>query len=118
MTRWVGLALAMMLASTGVAGAQSVERQGKAWLDRYTRPAEMNVTGTWKSDDWGPVKLEQPKDGRGVTGTGDGWDITGVVSGKELFLIFSGHGKVAYSAKLSAEGEIESSKTKPMVLAK
>lgn len=83
--------------------AQKVEIEGKAWLDAKTEPPEINVNGSWASADWGTVLLNQTEGSREVTGTSDNWEISGVASGKEVFLLFSSKGRVGYSAELSLE---------------
>jgi hypothetical protein len=80
--------------------------RGKKWLDAQANPALINVDGNWYARDWGQIVLNQTKDSREVTGNGDGWDITGVVSGKQLFLLFSGRGGLVYSAVLTGNGEM------------
>ena len=119
---------AVVLASLGVASAPKVDHEGKAWLDRYKEPAAINVDGLWHSDDWGDVILEQAEGAREVTGSGDGWDINGVVSGGAVYLLFSDDGEVNYSAELTDDHEKrlrgvyssglmhEKSKKKPMLL--
>ncbi|MFI5176880.1 MAG: hypothetical protein ACHQKY_18640, partial [Terriglobia bacterium] len=59
-----------------------------------------------------------------------GWGISGVVSGKEVYLLFCHNGKVAFSAKLTADGASQltgiyangilssGSKTRPIHLSK
>ena len=64
--------------------AAKVELEGKAWLDSQKAPAEINVNGTWNSEEWGDLHLIQPEGSRDVTGNGDGYKIVGVVSGKSL----------------------------------
>ncbi|HEV2729914.1 MAG TPA: hypothetical protein VGV15_07765, partial [Terriglobales bacterium] len=49
--------------------------------------------------------LNQSEGSRDVTGSCDGWDITGVVSGKQVFLLFSHHARVNYSAELTLEAD-------------
>jgi hypothetical protein len=83
--------------------AQKVEIEGKAWLEAKTGPPEINVNGSWASEDWGAVLLNQTQGSREVTGASDNWEISGVVSGKEVFLLFSSKGRVGYSAELSLE---------------
>lgn len=83
--------------------AQKVEIEGKAWLDAKTEPPEINVNGSWASEDWGTVLLNQTQGSREVTGASDNWEISGVASGKEVFLLFSSKGRVGYSAELSLE---------------
>lgn len=109
---------------------QKEDTQGKAWLDTCTDAPALNVTGLWKSSSWGIISLNQHQDSRKVVGSGDGWDISGVVSGNSVCLLFSHNSKVAYSAKLTAEGSGQlsgvyakgllssSSKTTPMRLVK
>lgn len=94
----------MVFAFTVLLHGQNEEKEGKAWLDANTNPPAMNVTGLWVGRDWGNVSLNQREGGRWIIGTGDGWDISGVVSGKEVYLLFCHNGKIAYSAKLTAEG--------------
>lgn len=85
--------------------AAKVEVEGKAWLDSQKAPPEMNVNGLWNSEEWGDLRLTQPQGSKEVSGNGDGYDITGVVSGKRLFLLFSEKHTVAYCATLSPNGE-------------
>lgn len=86
--------------------AQKVDKEGKAWLDRNNEPAEVNVSGIWFSEDWGNATLEQAQGSREITGDADHWKVKGVVSGKRVFLLFSGlNYKVQYSAELVAEQE-------------
>ena len=50
--------------------------------------------------------LEQAPGAREIKGDADSWKVNGVVSGKKVFLLFSGlEGKVRYSAELVAEQE-------------
>jgi hypothetical protein len=128
-----GLILAVIISTTpfiSTASGQSVDKEGKAWLDACPDAAALNVTGLWKDPKWGVISLNQHQDSREVVGSGDGWDISGVVSGNSVCLLFSSHDRVAYSAKLTAEGAAQlsgeyvkgllssSSKTKPMRLVK
>jgi hypothetical protein len=85
--------------------AAKVEVEGKAWLDSQKDPAEINVNGSWDSEEWGAFHLIQAEGGREVSGNGGGYDITGVVSGKRLFLLFSEKHTVEYCATLSPNGE-------------
>jgi hypothetical protein len=109
---------------------QKVDRQGKIWLDAKHDAVEVNVNGTWTSKSWGRVVLNQAAGARDIVGTGDGWDVLGAVSGKQVYLIFSSRGRIMYSAELTADGPdtlnggycrgllFPGSKTKPMHLAK
>lgn len=85
--------------------AAKVDVEGKAWLDAQKDPAQINVNGAWDSDEWGAFHLIQAKGSRDVTGNGGGYEITGVVSGKRLFLLFSEKDTVEYCATLSPNGE-------------
>jgi hypothetical protein len=81
------------------------EAEGKAWLDAQKDPAAINVNGTWNSDEWGNFHLLQTEGSREVGGNGGGYEITGVVSGKRLFMLFSSRRAVDYCATLSLNGE-------------
>ena len=83
--------------------AGDLETKGKAWLDAHSEAAAINVNGNWHAKEWGTIVLIQAQDSRNITGDGDGWDITGVVSGKQVFLLFSHKGKVNYSAELTSQ---------------
>lgn len=86
-------------------GAAKVEVEGKAWLDAQKDPPAMNVTGSWDAEDWGTLHLTQAEASRDVSGNGGGYDLTGVVSGKKLFLLFAEKHTVEYCATLSPDGE-------------
>jgi hypothetical protein len=85
--------------------AAKVEVEGKAWLDAQKDPPAMNVNGAWDSDEWGAFHLIQAEGSREVSGNGGGYEITGVVSGKRLFMLFSSRRAVDYCATLSPNGE-------------
>ena len=87
----------VLILSVGLS-AKDLETTGKAWLDAHSEPAAVNVNGSWHEKDWGTVVLLQAEGSRDVTGDGDGWAATGVVSGKQVFLLFSDKGTVAYTA--------------------
>ena len=89
---------------TSVAAAK-VEVEGKAWLDAQKDPAEINVNGAWNSDEWGAFHLIQAEGSRDVSGNGGGYVITGVVSGKSLFMLFSARRGLEYCATMSPNGE-------------
>jgi hypothetical protein len=95
-----GIALLFASALPG----QKVEGKGKAWLDARAEPAEINVNGAWNGGVWGRVILKQAEGSREITGTGDEWDVLGVVSGRNVYLLFSHKGRIAYSAELSQDG--------------
>src|ERR1700727_498569 len=81
------------------------EEEGKAWLDAQKDPSAINVNGTWDSEEWGTFHLLQTEGSREVSGNGGGYEITGVVSGKRLFMLFSSRRAVDYCATLSPNGE-------------
>jgi hypothetical protein len=99
------LAVGVVLILAVGLSAKNLDTKGKAWLDAHTEPAAINVNGDWHAKEWGKIVLNQAQGGRDLTGRGDGWDITGVVSGKQVFLLFSSHGTVVYSAELTSESE-------------
>jgi hypothetical protein len=92
------------VAAGAVQAPEAIDQQAKAWLDANKEPAAINVTGIWLGAEWGRVPLTQREGGRRIIGSGDGWDISGVVSGSTVYLLFSDKGKVAFSARLTAEG--------------
>jgi hypothetical protein len=85
--------------------AGNLNTKGKAWLDAHSEAAAINVKGDWYAKEWGKIILNQAEGSRDVTGTGDGWEITGVVSGKQVFLLFSNRGQVNYSAELTSQSD-------------
>ena len=109
---------------------QNQANEGRAWLDANQEPAALNVTGLWQGGEWGRISLNQRDGGRRIIGTGDGWDISGVVSGNNVCLLFFHKEKIAYSAKITAESPAlltgvyasgllsSNSKTRPMRLSK
>jgi hypothetical protein len=100
------LALVLCVLAAGLAAplfGQKVSGEGKLWLDANRNPVEINVNGIWVSRDWGKITLRQDEGAREIIGTGDGWDVVGVVSGKKVFLIFAHRDRVMYSAELSGE---------------
>lgn len=96
---------ALLLAGTGLMHGQKVNKEGAEWLSRFSEPASTNVSGDFTDKGWGKVTLTQAQGSREVTGTGDGWQITGVVSGKKVYLLFADKGKINYSAELDIESE-------------
>jgi hypothetical protein len=94
---------AVLLAATTLFAA-TLEKQGKAWLDEHQDAAHVNVTGTWSSD-FGDLRLEQAKESRDVTGSGGGYDLNGVVSGKTLYLLFSKNGTIGFCGIVTASSE-------------
>lgn len=99
------LTVGMVFILTVGLSAGNLETKGKAWLGAHNEAAAINVNGVWYAKAWGKIVLDQAQGSRDLTGKGDGWDVSGVVSGKQVFLLFSHHGGVAYSAELTSEGE-------------
>ncbi len=99
------LAIGVVLILAVGLSAKNLDTKGKAWLDAHSEAAAINVNGDWHAKEWGRIVLNQAQGSRDVTGTGDGWDITGVVSGKQVFLLFSHKGNVTYTAELTSESE-------------
>jgi len=124
------LLVGVVLVLTSALNAEKLATEGMAWLSAHSEPAAVNVNGVWSEKEWGKITLNQAQGSRDITGTGDAWDITGVVSGRTICLLFSGRGKVEYSAELSFESENslngkycrflmkKDSKTKPMHMTK
>jgi hypothetical protein len=81
------------------------EVEGRAWLDAQRDPSAINVNGTWDSEEWGTFHLVQNEGSRDVSGNGAGYEITGVVSGKRLFMLFSSRRALDYCATMSPNGE-------------
>jgi hypothetical protein len=94
----------LVLILSGSLFAQKLESKGQAWLAARNEPAEINVNGSWHGGSWGTVTLSQAQGSRELTGSGDEWEIAGVVSGKKVCLLFHHRGKVGYSAELSLDG--------------
>jgi hypothetical protein len=83
------------------ADAAKVEGRGQEWLNEQKDPPQVNVTGSWQSPDWGTLKLTQAEGSRDVSGTDNHYELTGVVSGREFYLLFSkSSGSVAFCAIL------------------
>jgi hypothetical protein len=103
MRRIAGL-FVLLFACTILLHGQNTEKDGKAWLEANIDPPAMNVTGIWDGGDWGLVSLSQHEGGGRIIGTADGWDLSGVVSGRTVYLLFWKKDKVAFSARLAIEG--------------
>ena len=95
----------MILILVAGLSAGNLDTKGKAWLAAHNDPAAINVKGDWYAKEWGKIILNQAEGSKDVTGSGDGWEITGVVSGKQVFLLFSNRGRVTYSAELTSQSD-------------
>jgi hypothetical protein len=97
-------AMFFLLVFAASLSAGTLENKGQAWLDAQTDPAAINVSGTWDSD-FGIIHLDQAAGSRDVSGTQGNYALKGVVSGKQLFLLFGDQrGTVNYCAVLNSEG--------------
>jgi hypothetical protein len=94
----------LCLAFPALITAGTLENQGKAWLNAQKDPPEVNVSGDWDSE-FGNLHLRQTEGGREVSGIGGEYELTGVVSGKRLFLLFSIGGSVDYCTTVSYESD-------------
>ncbi len=99
------MAVGMVLFFVTSLSAGDLETKGKAWLGPHSDAAAISVGGKWHAKEWGRITLMQAEGSRDVTGDGDGWDITGVVSGKQVFLLFSHHDRVNYSAQVTSQAD-------------
>ena len=99
------MAVGMVLFLVTSLSAGDLETKGKAWLGPHSDAAAISVGGKWHAKEWGRITLMQAEGSRDVTGDGDGWDITGVVSGKKVFLLFTHKGRVNYSAELTSQDD-------------
>jgi hypothetical protein len=79
------------------------EVEGKRWLDSKKGVVEISVDGTWHSPEWGKVVFSQKEGTAQIVGTGDSWNVDGIVSGKNVYLVFSSRGVIGYTAELTFE---------------
>lgn len=72
---------------------------GRAWISDQILPAEINLSGTWKSRDWGDAFFSQTD--RTIKGHLGNYPVEGVVSGSKAYLLVgSGGGWYHYSVVL------------------
>ena len=71
---------------------------GDAWLSDQTEPPEVDISGAYKSDDWGPTYFSQ--NGTEVRGHLGDFPVRGVVSGRKAYLLVTEGGWYYYSAVL------------------
>jgi hypothetical protein len=97
--------LALFLAFPATAG--KVEGAGQKWLDEHKDSPQVNVTGTWESPDWSKkLSLTQAEGSRDVSGTDTKFELAGVVSGKNFYLLFAhGNGGVGFCATLTSDSD-------------
>ena len=72
---------------------------GRAWISDQILPAEINISGSWKSRDWGDAFFSQAD--RTIKGHLGNFPVEGVVSGSKAYLLLSsGRGWYHYSVVL------------------
>ena len=72
--------------------------RGEEWLSDQTLPAEINISGSYHSPEWGDSFFYQI--GRQVRGHLGDYPVKGVVSGRRAYLLVSDSGWYYYSAIL------------------
>jgi hypothetical protein len=97
--------LALFFAFPAAAG--KLEGAGREWLDEHKDSPQVNVTGTWESPDWGKtLSLTQAEGSRDVSGTDTKFELTGAVSGRNLYLLFAhSNGSVGFCATLTSDSD-------------
>jgi hypothetical protein len=71
---------------------------GHAWISDQILPAEINISGSWQSRDWGEAFFSQAD--RTVKGHLGKYQVDGVVSGPKAYLLASSKGWYHYSVVL------------------
>ncbi len=74
--------------------------KGENWLASKTVTPDVDVSGSWSSQEWGSANLKQ--EGKNITGTLGDYPAKGVVSGNDLYLLMYSGDKVHYFAELKA----------------
>ena len=103
-----GLLVALAVAASFI-GCQSIrnfsqERYsrnnefGHAWISDQIFPAEINISGSWRSRDWGDTFFSQTD--RTIKGHLGNYPVDGVVSGSKAYLLASSGGWYHYSIVL------------------
>ena len=59
----------------------------RAWLSDQILPAEINISGSWRSRDWGDSFFSQTD--RMIKGSLGNYPVEGVVSGSKAYLLAS-----------------------------
>lgn len=72
---------------------------GDAWLSDQFEPPAMDISGSYKSSDWGKSYFSQSPEGRVRGHLGD-YPVKGVVSGNKAYLLVTEGGWYYYSAIL------------------
>ena len=71
---------------------------GHAWISDQIFPAEINISGSWKSRDWGDTFFSQTD--RTIKGHLGNYPVDGVISGSKAYLLASSGGWYHYSIVL------------------
>jgi hypothetical protein len=101
--------LLVVLVAASLTGCQAIRNfsqerysrnteSGHAWISDQILPAEINISGSWNSRDWGSAFFWQ-KD-RTVKGNLGSYPVDGVVSGSKAYLLASSGGWYYYSIVL------------------
>ncbi len=102
--------LVVLAVAVSLSGCQSVRNfsqeryarnneSGRAWLSDQILPAEINISGSWRSRDWGDSFFSQTD--RAIQGNLGNYPVEGVVSGAKAYLLASsGGGWFHYSVVL------------------
>lgn len=95
----------VVLMGLGLVGCNTTEKYaannaaGQRWLDEHGRSASINLGGAWYSEVWGGARFTQS--GRTVTGSLGNYNVRGVVSGGQAYLVVHSGGWVYYTAVLA-----------------
>jgi hypothetical protein len=74
--------------------------KGENWLASKTVKPDMDVSGTWYSEEWGSANLKQEE--KNITGMLGDYPVKGVASGNDLYLLMYSGDKIHYFAELKA----------------
>jgi hypothetical protein len=74
--------------------------KGENWLASKTAKPDVDVSGTWYSQEWGSANLKQ--EGKNITGMFGDYPVKGVASGNDLYLLMYSGDKIHYFAELKA----------------
>ena len=75
---------------------------GRAWLSDQILPPDINLSGSWRSRDWGDTFFSQTD--RLVRGNLGNYPVEGMVSGSKAYLLASTGGWFRYSVILEMPG--------------
>jgi hypothetical protein len=104
----VGLLIAMTWScaqmNTGTTRTQTLDSAANFWLSSKKDPPSIDVTGVWDGGPamgggWGEGRFIQTH--KDVTGSLGLYNVRGVVSGDELYLLITSSGRIYYTAHLT-----------------